>query len=157
MIYLSLKFLHIVGAVLFLGNIITGVFWKAHADKSRDPKIIAHALDGILRSDRAFTIPGVIIILVSGFSAALVGRYALFRTDWIAGGIGLFTITAIVFMARIAPLQRQMRDLARSSADKGTFDWPTYEKLSRAWAIWGSIAVLAPVLAAALMVFKPTR
>ncbi len=157
MIYLSLKFLHIVGAILFLGNITTGVFWKAHADKSRDPKIIAHALDGILRSDRVFTIPGVIIILVSGFAAALVGGYALFRTDWIAGGIGLFTITAIVFMARIAPIQRQMRDLARSAADPATFDWPTYEKLSRAWAIRGSIAVLAPVLAAALMVFKPTR
>jgi uncharacterized membrane protein len=28
MIYLSLKFLHIAGAILFLGNIITGVFWK---------------------------------------------------------------------------------------------------------------------------------
>lgn len=157
MIYLSLKFLHIVGAVLFLGNIITGVFWKAHADKSRDPKIIAHALDGIPRSDRIFTIPGVIIILVSGFSAALVGGYALFRTDWIVGGIGLFTITAIVFMGRIAPIQRQMRDLARSASDQTTFDWPTYEKLSRAWAIWGSVAVLAPMLAAALMVFKPAR
>ena len=157
MIYLSFKFLHIVGAILFLGNIITGVFWKAHADKSRDPQIIAHALDGILRSDRLFTIPGVIIILVSGFAAAIVGGYSLFRTDWIAGGIGLFTITAIVFMARIAPIQRQMRDLARSSAGQATFDWPTYQKLSRAWAIWGSIAVLAPVVAAALMVFKPTR
>jgi uncharacterized membrane protein len=155
--YLTLKFLHIVGAILFLGNITTGVFWKAHADKSRDPRIIAHALDGILRSDRFFTIPGVIVILVSGFAAAIVGGYALFRTDWIVAGIGLFTITAIVFMARIAPIQRQMRDLARSSVDTASFDWPTYQKLSRGWAVWGSIAVLAPVLAAALMVFKPTQ
>jgi len=31
-VYLTLKFLHIVGVILFLGNITTGVFWKAHAD-----------------------------------------------------------------------------------------------------------------------------
>ncbi len=104
-----------------------------------------------------FTLPGVILILLSGVAAALVGRYSLFRTDWIAGGIGLFTITAIVFMGRIAPIQRQMRDLARSAADQATFDWPSYQKLSRSWAIWGSIALLAPVIAVALMVFKPTR
>ena len=156
MIYLALKFFHIVGVILFVGNITTGVFWKAHADKSRDPKIIAHALDGILRSDRLFTIPGVVIILVSGFAAAIVGGLPLLRTMWVAGGIGLFIITGIVFMARVAPIQRQMRDLARSSASQAAFDWAAYEKLSRGWAIWGSIALLAPALAAALMVFKPT-
>ena len=156
MIYLALKFFHIVGVILFVGNITTGVFWKAHADKSRDPKIIAHALDGILRSDRLFTLPGVFIILVSGFAAAIVAGLPLLRTMWIAGGLGLFIITGVVFMARVAPIQRQMRDLARSSTDPASFDWPGYQKLSRAWAIWGSIALLAPALAAALMVFKPT-
>jgi uncharacterized membrane protein len=156
MIYLTLKFLHIVGAILFVGNITTGVFWKAHADKSRDPKIIAHALDGIVRSDRIFTLPGVIIILVSGFAAAIVAGYPLLRTAWVAGGIVLFTITGIVFMARIAPIQRQMRDLARSSSSQAEFDWAAYERLSRGWAIWGSIALVAPALAAAIMVYKPT-
>ena len=156
MIYLSLKSLHIVGAILFLGNITTGIFWKAHADRSRDPRIIAHALDGILRSDRLFTIPGVIIILVAGFGAAIVAHLPLFRTAWVGAGIVLFTITGIIFMARVAPLQRQMRDLARSSSDPATFDWTRYEKLSRGWAMWGSIALLAPVIAAAIMVFKPT-
>ena len=156
MIYLALKFFHIVGVILFVGNITTGVFWKAHADKSRDPKIIAHALDGILRSDRLFTLPGVFIVLVSGFAAAIVAGLPLLRTMWIAGGLGLFTITGIVFTARVAPIQRQMRDLARSSTDAMSFDWPAYQQLSRGWAIWGSIALLAPALAAALMVFKPT-
>lgn len=154
--YLTLKFLHIVGAILFLGNITTGVFWKAHADKSRDPRLIAHVLEGIIRSDRLFTIPGVILILLSGITAAIVGGLPLLRTAWIAGGIALFTVAGVAFMARIAPLQRQMLDLARSATDQSSFDWATYDRLSRGWAIWGSIALLAPALAAALMVFKPS-
>lgn len=156
MIYLALKFLHIIGAILFLGNITTGVFWKAHADRSRNPVIIAHALDGVIRSDRLFTIPGVIMIVASGFAAAIVGGIPLLRTEWVAGGIILFTIAGIAFGARVAPLQRQMRDLARANADPATFDWAAYERLSRGWAIWGSVALLAPLAAAALMVFKPS-
>jgi uncharacterized membrane protein len=155
-IYLSLKFLHIVGAILFLGNITTGVFWKAHADKSRNPAIIAHALDGVIRSDRLFTMPGVLIIVAAGVAAALVGGIPMLSTEWLAAGIILFSIAGIVFGARVAPLQRRMRDLARAHSDPATFDWPGYEKLSRAWAIWGSIALIAPLLAAALMVFKPS-
>jgi uncharacterized membrane protein len=156
MIYLSLKFLHIVGAILFLGNITTAAFWKAHADRSRDPKIIAHALEGVMRADRIFTMPGVMMILFAGFAAALIARLPLFRTAWIAAGIALFAITALIFMGRVGPLQRRMLALARATDDGASFDWATYDKLSRSWAVWGSIAVLLPVLAAAIMVFKPT-
>src|SRR5688572_9782946 len=156
MIYLTLKFLHIVGAILFLGNIITGVFWKAHGDKSRNPAVMAHALDGIIRSDQLFTLPGVIIIVAAGFAGAIMGGIPLLRTEWLAGGIILLTISGIAFVARIAPLQRQMRDLALANPDPATFDWAAYDRLSRGWAIWGAIALLAPLLAAALMVFKPS-
>ena len=31
--YLVLKSLHVLSVVLFLGNIITGVFWKFHGDR----------------------------------------------------------------------------------------------------------------------------
>jgi uncharacterized membrane protein len=154
--YLTLKFVHIVGVILFLGNITTGVFWKAHADRSRDPKIMAHALAGIVRSDRLFTIPGVIIIIVSGLTAAIIAGIPLLRTAWLAGGIVLFIIAGVAFMARVAPLQRQMLDLTRAAADSASFDWSAYGKLSRGWAIWGSVALIAPAIAAGLMVFKPT-
>jgi uncharacterized membrane protein len=153
--YLTLKFFHILGVILFLGNITTGVFWKAHADRTRDPRVIAHVLDGIIRSDRLFTIPGVVIILVTGLAAAIIAGIPLLRTAWTAGGIVLFIFAGIAFMARVAPRQRQMLALARSTTDPGTFDWVAYGKLSRSWAIWGAAALFSPLLAAGLMVFKP--
>jgi uncharacterized membrane protein len=153
--YLTLKFLHIIGVIIFLGNITTGVFWKAHADRTRDPRLIAHVLDGIIRSDRLFTIPGVVIILVTGLAAAIIAGIPLLRTSWIVGGIALFIFAGIAFMARVAPRQRQMLALARTTTDPDAFDWVGYEKLSRSWAIWGAAALLSPLLAAGLMVFKP--
>jgi len=153
--YLALKLLHVLGVTVFLGNIITGIFWKAHADKSRDPRLIAHALDGIVRSDQVFTVPGVVVIALTGFAAAVVAGLPLLRTAWLSGGIALFTISGIAFMARVAPLQRQMLALARSGTDASSFDWAAYARLSRAWGTWGAVSLITPLIAAALMVLKP--
>jgi uncharacterized membrane protein len=90
--YLTLKTLHILAVVLFLGNIITGVFWKAHADRTGDPRIMAHTLDGIIRSDRWFTIPGVLLIIAFGMGAAIMARLPILRTAWEGGGIRQLTI-----------------------------------------------------------------
>lgn len=48
--YLAMKTLHVLAVVLFRGNIITGLFWKAHGDRTGDPRIIAHTLEGIIRA-----------------------------------------------------------------------------------------------------------
>ena len=61
--YLWLKVIHVLAVVLFLGNIITGVFWHKHAERTRDPRLIAHTMAGVIRSDRLFTMPGVFVIL----------------------------------------------------------------------------------------------
>lgn len=73
--YLIWKILHVIGVVLFLGNIITGVFWAYHAGRTRDPKLIAHAFEGITRSDRWFTMPGVTLLTVAGIAAAISGGF----------------------------------------------------------------------------------
>jgi hypothetical protein len=49
-----------------------------------------------------------------------------------------------------------MLALARSAADPVTFDWAAYGSLSRRWEVWGGVALLTPVAALALMIFKPT-
>lgn len=154
--YLALKVVHILAVIMFVGNIATGVFWKMHADRTSDPKIIAHVMDGIIESDRLFTIPGVVLIIVSGFGAAGIGHIPMLSTDWILGAIILFSIAGIAFMAQVAPLQRRMRDLARAGS-LGTFDRSAYDALSRRWELWGAVALLTPLIAVGLMVIKPDR
>jgi uncharacterized membrane protein len=153
--YLLLKFLHISSAIAFLGNVTTGLFWHAHAARSRDARLLAHTMDGIIRSDRLFTIPGVIGITTAGIALALYGHFPLLRTGWILWTIVLFTFSGIVFSIRVAPLQRQLRDLAATGARDGGFDFERYRALARRWEIWGAVALLTPVAGLALMVVKP--
>src|SRR2546425_12966064 len=153
--YLALKTLHVLAVALFLGNITTGLFWKAHADRTRDPRLIAHMLEGIIGSDRLFTIPGVVLIIGAGVGAAIIGHVPLLHTGWVFWGIVLFAVSGFAFMAQVAPLQRRMATLMRAGAASGTPDWDAYHALSRRWEFWGAVALLTPLVALVLMVLKP--
>ena len=150
--YLGLKLIHVLAVALFLGNIITGIFWKANADRTRNPVVIANMLEGIIQADRLFTMPPILFILIGGFGAAVAGGYPILGTGWIFWSIVLFTVSGIAFMTHVAPSQRQMLGLARGSQ---TLDWPAYRKLSRRWEIGGIVALITPILAVVLMVMKP--
>ena len=154
--YLFLKLLHILAVVLFLGNIIVGVFWKMIADRTRDPRIMAFAMDGIIRADRIFTVPGVILILIGGFGGAGVGRLPMLGTPWILWSIVLFTISGIAFMGWLVPIQRKLRAVASAGADDASkMDWTSYGRLSNQWKFWGMVALITPLIAMVLMVMKP--
>jgi uncharacterized membrane protein len=153
--YIALKILHVAAVVIFLGNLVTGILWKLHGDQTKDPVIIRHTMAGLIRADRWFTIPGVVLILVGGFGAALIGGLPLLRTRWILAGIILFAISGLAYTRQVVPLQRQMLAVARSGVEEGTFDWDKYRVLSRRWNVWGTIALIAPVLAMIGMIAKP--
>jgi uncharacterized membrane protein len=154
--YLFIKLLHIAAVIIFLGNITTGLFWHAHAARTRDPRLLAHTLDGIIRSDRLFTVPGVIIIIVTGIAAAISGNFPILRTGWILWALVLFVVSGLIFMIRVAPIQRQLRTLAEEGAQSGTFEYAHYHTLAVRWEGWGAAALLTPVAGLVLMVMKPS-
>lgn len=152
--YDVLKLLHVLAAVVFVGNIATAVFWKRHADRTGDPRVIAHAVDGLIRSDRLFTGPGAALLFLTGFGVAGVGGLSILGTGWILWSLVLFGISGAAYGVRVAPLQRRMRAAARGDGGAG-FDAEAYRALSRQWAVWGTVALLTPAAALVLMVLKP--
>lgn len=154
--YLLMKFLHIAGVIVFLGNVATGLYWHALAARTRDPRLLAHTMGGIIRSDRLFTIPGVIAIIVTGIAAAITGNFPIFRTGWILWTLILFVVSGLIFMIRVAPLQGQLLDVAEAGAQSGSFEYAHYHALAVRWEVWGAAALLTPVAGLALMVMKPS-
>lgn len=153
--YLWLKLIHILAVVMFIGNVVTGVFWHRHALATRDARLLAHTMAGVIRSDRLFTVPGVLLIIASGVFAAIQGDFPIFGTPWILWTLVLFGISGAVFGMKLAPLQRQMLKQAQAGAASGAFDYVAYHRVSRQWDLWGAIATGTPLLGLALMVLKP--
>lgn len=153
--YLIWKLLHIAAVVIFLGNIITGFFWAARAHKSRDFKLIASTFQGIIKSDRIFTLPGIIVVTLAGIVAAIHGRWPILGTGWILWSIILFSISGVIFSVYVAPLQKKIAKFA-DTANTSDENWTQYEKIYKQWEFWGLLATLTPIAAFVLMVIKPS-
>jgi uncharacterized membrane protein len=150
--YLTLKLLHVLAAVAFLGNITLGLFWQAQAARTRDPKLIAFTLATIQRSDAFFTRPGAMLLLLSGFAMAWLGGFSILGTGWLLWGIVLVLGAGGIYGALAGPVRRQMLELAQS----GSFSPEAYDALSARFHQRVAFAWLLPFAALALMVFKPS-
>jgi uncharacterized membrane protein len=147
--YALYKLVHVIAVVLFLGNTTLGLFWVAHAEKTRDPRIIGHAMQGIIRADRWFTAPGVVLIIAGGVAAAIAGGLKLLSIGWIVGSILMFSLSGVVFGFALAPLQRQIVSIAKSNSDPQAL-----QRLLRRWHVYGWLALLPLWLAVAMMTLK---
>lgn len=151
--YALLKLVHIFAVIIFLGNIITGLYWMKKADKTNNLSIILFTMKGIISSDRLFTIPGVIIITIGGFSAAIYGGVPLLKTGWIFWSLILFILSGLVFSWKLAPLQNKIYRLIKN-ADAANFNKVLYRSYLKQWESWGLVALLTPLGAMVMMVMK---
>lgn len=148
---LGWKLVHILCVLAFLGNITTGLFWAARAYNTHDASRIVTTFRDIELSDRWFTLPGVIGIVISGVAMALNRGFPILGTGWIVWPIVLFTLSGLVFAFAVAPLQRR---LARQGGGSPSLE--ACETLYKRWLLWGVVSVLTPFLALGIMVLKPS-
>ncbi len=152
--YTFLKFLHLFGVVLFVGNIITAALWKTRADRSGDLATIAYAQRTVALADWMFTVPGVLLVLIGGYGMAVRRPWPLHGIHWLEWGQGLFWLAALIWFFVLVPTQRRLIAVADKAQTTRSLP-PEFARLSKRWAMWGGIATLLPVIVLLLMVVKP--
>jgi len=152
--YLALKFIHVLAVIVFVGNISIGILWKNIGDVTRDPRIIAHTIKGILLADKIFTIPAVIVLVIAGVGAAQVAHLSILGTGWILWSLILLIVSGIAF-GPVGRAQRQMLSVAQAALTSGVMNWEDYAASGKVWTITGLVALILPLIAVALMVTKP--
>lgn len=152
--YLILKSLHILGAVIFLGNIIVTAWWKVMADRTGDAKIIAFAQRQVTLTDFVFTAGGAALVLTTGVGNAQLHGMDYWHIRWLAWGMSLFVASGVVWVAVLIPVQVIQARLARAFAAGGPIP-PAYWRLGRLWMGFGILATVLPLINLYWMVFKP--
>lgn len=148
-----LKTIHLIGVILFIGNIIVTALWKMMADRTRDVAVIRFATRLVNLTDIVFTAGGIAILLSAGH--AMAPSYGgVVATSWILWSYTLLSVTGLVWVCILLPVQiTQARLLKTLGPQEGI---PArYWKLSSLWAVAGSVATILPLPAIYLMVAKP--
>lgn len=146
--------LHVLGVVLFLGNIIVTAVWKTLADRTGSPAIVAYAQGLVTITDIAFTATGVVLIIVSGTVMAddfggVTGPL------WLTWGWWLFIASGVIWITALVPIQVMQQRLAIRFRNEATIP-DRYWRLANLWAVFGVIATVLPLANLYFMIFKPT-
>ena len=145
--------LHVLGVVIFLGNIIVTAVWKVLADRTRNAAVVAYAQRLVTVTDIAFTATGVALIAVSG--QAMADRFGgIGGPGWLTLGFTLFIASGVIWVTTLIPIQIMQSRLARSFAVDGVIP-ERYWRLATLWYVLGAIAIGLPLVNIYLMVAKP--
>lgn len=151
--YLVFKAIHLLGVIVFLGNIIVTGWWKLMADRTGNPVIIAFAQKQVTNSDWIFTLSGVTLALVGGLGNVVINDMPILSTSWLLWGMGLFAASGVIWIVALIPLQISLERIARDFTNGG--DIPErYWFYERLWMILGVIATILPLANIYWMVFK---
>lgn len=151
-------FMHIAGAVIFLGNIIVTGAWMLMAERSRSTNVMHFSAKAVIRADLLFTLPGVVLVLVNGFVMVFTqwgGRDAIYDLTWISVALALFTASGVIWVALLIPAQHRMAVFSNPSAYPDSPPKEFFSALHK-WYFWGGLAILLPLCSLYLMVNKPS-
>ena len=152
--YLFLKFVHVLGVVVLVGNVTATSIWKVFADRSGDPRVIRFGQRLVIRTDWWFTLGGIALIVIGGYGAAAVAHMDLLRDAWLLWSQVLFVLSGLIWLVVLIPIQiRQTRQAQTFSEDVSVPAEFLRDALH--WIVWGVIATIPLIGAIWLMIAKP--
>jgi uncharacterized membrane protein len=151
MIYLTLKLIHILSAIILFGLGSGTVFYKVMTDKTGNHAAIAETSRLVVLADWWFTTPTVIIQPLTGLLLA-DQLSASFGSGWLYWTLILYLITGLCWLP-VVVLQIRMRDIAAVSLAQGQALPSLYNYYARIWLWLGVPAFFGMLGITTLMLF----
>jgi uncharacterized membrane protein len=153
MLYLSLKFVHVIGAAVLLGTGAGIAFFMLVAHLQGKSMVIAGVAKIVVAADFLFTATAVILQPITGVLLAWTVGYSLLQ-GWIFWSIVLYVITG-AFWLPVVWMQMRMRDLATAAVKEGMPLPASYHRLFWLWFAFGFPAFAAVLAIFWLMIARP--
>lgn len=147
------KNIHIVSAIIFMGNILISAYWMYMARRKDEVKVLQFAVEIINLADFIFTIPSIILLFISGL--LLTNSFGgIFGASWVVVSLVLLAASGMVWLLFLLRYQFSMVKIAKSQKDSAQIKEEIKIILNK-WFFWGIIALITPIFVLVLMLIKP--
>lgn len=153
-LYLPLRLLHILGAMVFLGALAVALWWKLGADRSGDAGFAARTHRRLRALDGQVMGPSVLVTFAAGYAMIrfLGGRIA--NHAFVLWGLILLFAALSLWYFGMRHLSETLAVLAESAEAARQPLGAEYARASATWVLCAGGALALSVLTAALMVFR---
>jgi uncharacterized membrane protein len=152
-LYVLVKYLHLLGAILILGTGTGIAFFMLMAHRSRDPAFIAATAATVVVADMLFTLTAVLLQPVTGGLLMWLSATTL-AERWLVASLALYAVVGL-FWIPVVFMQIEMRDLARLAVAAERPLPPRYFALFRRWFWFGIPGFGSVMMILWLMIAKP--
>ena len=137
MIYLLVKYLHIISAVFLFGFGMGSYLYFVAANRTKDPAVISSVGGMVVWFDAWITTTAGVLQVVSGFAlVSLTGRSL--AEPWVAYCLSLFGLVGLLWLP-VLWLQKRLRDMATAAKASGYPLPPLHGSYYKAW-LWMGVA-----------------
>ncbi|RMN50112.1 Uncharacterized membrane protein [Pseudomonas syringae] len=110
MLYLYLKYLHVIAAIFLFGFGMGSYLYLIAASRSGNPVVIAHVARMVVRFDTWITTPAGFVQVITGYAMVRLSGMALL-TDWIISSLIIFACVGAPWLP-VLILQKRLERLA---------------------------------------------
>jgi uncharacterized membrane protein len=149
MLYLIVKWIHILSVIVSLGANLTYFPWFMRVPKNRETLVFTLSTIRIL--DNWIANPSYILAYITGEIMMRVGGHIHYSTPWMTVSLILYAIISVLGLFVYAPMLKKQQNLAETVGA----DDVNYQRVSRNGIILGIFIVLLTLVITFLMVNKP--
>lgn len=148
MIFLLIKWIHVLSAIIAVGANATYGIWMARA--RREPAVLPFVLHNIKLIDDRVANPLYVLLLLTGLTMAFMIPIPL-NTPWLMTALILYAVAVVLGMAVFVPMFRRQIQLLESEGVTS----PRYQAAAKQGTVLGLIVALDVLVIVFLMVVKP--
>lgn len=154
MLYLGLKYLHVIAAIFLFGFGMGSYLYLIAASRSRNPLVIAHVAANVVRFDTWITTPAGFVQIATGY--ALVQLMGLpLSSGWVGVSLLIFLLVGLLWLP-VLVLQKRLQTLAQQASASGVALACGYQGIYRAWFWMGVAGFTGMFVIVLMMVSKMT-
>ncbi|WP_455927777.1 DUF2269 family protein [Pseudomonas capeferrum] len=154
MLYLGLKYIHILAAIFLFGFGMGSYLYLIAASRTANPHVIAHVARMVVRFDTWITTPAGFIQIITGFLLIRLAGLPL-TTEWVLTSLIIFLCVGALWLP-VLVLQKRLQQMALSAVETGRVLDDGYAGVYRKWFWMGVFGFLGMFLIVMIMVTKMT-
>ncbi|WP_339539370.1 DUF2269 family protein [Pseudomonas sp. RA_15y_Pfl2_54] len=148
MLYLGLKYLHVIAAIFLFGFGMGSYLYLIAASRTANPLVIAHVARMVVRFDTWITTPAGLVQIITGFFLMKLSGLPM-TTEWVATSLIIFFCVGALWLP-VLLLQKKLCAMASSAGEAGKGLDENYRAVYRRW-FWMGVAGFAGMFVIVLM------
>lgn len=154
MLYLVLKYLHVIAAIFLFGFGMGSFLYLIAASRTRNPQVIAHVCAMVVRFDTWITTPAGVLQLATGYFLVRLAGLPL-ASAWLQASLVIFFCVGALWLP-VLVIQKRLHGIALRAAEEGVALDEQYYSAYQKWFWMGVCGFLGMFVVVLMMVTKMT-